>query len=258
MPSSARVEARLEVGARGEAAPGAGDQHRAHGRIGGVALDHLLELAAELGGPRVQRVGAVEREPARRRRPAPRSRSRSSCASSRRRRAYPPPHAARRPRVARPLRASGSGCGRSIVYIDPYRVPDGRADGRPDPRHPRALRPLLAAGRRAPLGRAHLAGGAAGGGRARERAGGLDRARRGARRRARARRATWPPWPPTTPRSATPRAASSTRARPAGWATTLNVRGERALPLRRHRRDPRDGQRHRRGRGAAAGERRST
>jgi len=54
------VEAGLEVRTGGEAATGAGHQHGAHGSVGSLALDHLLELVAELGGPRVERLRAVE------------------------------------------------------------------------------------------------------------------------------------------------------------------------------------------------------
>jgi hypothetical protein len=54
------VEAGLEVGAGREPATGAGHEHRAHGRVRGVDLDHLLELAPERGRPGVERVRPVE------------------------------------------------------------------------------------------------------------------------------------------------------------------------------------------------------
>src|SRR6185312_11627529 len=59
-----RLEAGLEVGARGEAAAGARDENRADRRVGGLAVEHLLELVAELRRPRVQAVRPVEGQPA--------------------------------------------------------------------------------------------------------------------------------------------------------------------------------------------------
>jgi hypothetical protein len=55
-----RVEPRLEVRARREAAAGARDQHGANAVLGGRLGHGLLQLPPELVGPRVQRVGAVE------------------------------------------------------------------------------------------------------------------------------------------------------------------------------------------------------
>src|SRR3954453_13032540 len=55
-----RLEAGLEVGARREAAPRAGDQHRAHRRVGGRAEDRVAQRRADLGRPRVEGLGPVE------------------------------------------------------------------------------------------------------------------------------------------------------------------------------------------------------
>src|SRR5437868_4959607 len=57
------LESSLQVRPRGKAAPGARDQHRAHRVLSRLALDRLLQLAAELRRPRVQRVRPVERQP---------------------------------------------------------------------------------------------------------------------------------------------------------------------------------------------------
>ena len=138
------------------------------------------------------------------------------------------PHADSTPSSGSATPASGSGSGRAIVYIDPYRVPERRARGRPDPRHPRPLRPLLA--RRTSSGCRATAPGSwrpppwpsASSGRVHSIAPGRD-----ARATSSCAASTSPPWPPTTPRSATPTAASSTRARPGWVGYDLNVRGER-------------------------------
>ena len=115
----------------------------------------------------------------------------------------------------------------ATVYIDPYRVPGRRAAGRPDPDHPRPLRPLLArrtssgsrtTGRGWSRRRRRRAGRRAGARRSRRASAGA-RARPRHRRRARS--------PPTTPRSATP-TATLFHPREAGWVGfDLNVRGER-------------------------------
>ena len=55
-----RLESGLEVGARGEAATGPGDEHRADRLVGGLALHDRAKIAAELRRPRVERVRAVE------------------------------------------------------------------------------------------------------------------------------------------------------------------------------------------------------
>ena len=140
--------------------------------------------------------------------------------------------------------ASASRVGRAFVYIDPYRVPDGAppADlilvthGHYDHFSPQDVERLST--------REHLARGPGGGGRAGERPGALDRAGRGARGRARARRAR-----------ARDRGLQHLQARrrrqalPPARRRLGGLRAERArraaLPLGRHRRDPRDGQRDR-------------
>ena len=51
-----------QVGAGGERPPGAGDHHRANGVVGGAGGERVAQVLAELLVPRVQRLGAVERE----------------------------------------------------------------------------------------------------------------------------------------------------------------------------------------------------
>ena len=52
----------LEVDARAEAAPGAGEDHRAHGRVLAPRAQHRRHLFAHLGGVGVQLLGPVQRE----------------------------------------------------------------------------------------------------------------------------------------------------------------------------------------------------
>src|SRR5581483_10377034 len=62
-PVVGRVKARLEVRSGGEPAARAGHEHRSDRFLRGLVLDELLELAAELRRPGVQRVRPVQRQP---------------------------------------------------------------------------------------------------------------------------------------------------------------------------------------------------
>ena len=121
--------------------------------------------------------------------------------------------------------ASAIRVGRAVVYIDPYRVPEGAppADlilvthGHYDHFSPQDVERLRK--------RATWLVGPGGGGRARERAGALDRAGRDARGRARARRARGRGGRVQHLEARTPTASPSTRARRAGWATRSTSAG---------------------------------
>ena len=54
------VEAALEVGARAEAAAGAGEHDRAHRLVGGDGLDRLAQIAAQVLAPGVHHLWAVQ------------------------------------------------------------------------------------------------------------------------------------------------------------------------------------------------------
>ena len=58
-----RVEARAQVGAGGERAPGAGDRHGAHAVVAGGQLDRGEQVDAQLPVPRVHALGPVELDP---------------------------------------------------------------------------------------------------------------------------------------------------------------------------------------------------
>ncbi len=138
------------------------------------SLQRVTQLAPELLVPGVHGLGAVQGDAAD---PAVLLATRSSRSSWARKLSSIPCCSTRSSgsgtrvfasgQAARPSTSTPTGCPR-------------RARGRPDPGHPRALRPLQPAGHRAAVGRSDVAGGARRGGRAREGTRHVDRARAGA------------------------------------------------------------------------------